>query len=155
MEEALAFIKDNLKLITEEKYREDLEKIVGNEKVAKKAMADNKEKEAYLFALYVNNAIELGCYLFRNDLLTDEITAAFHKLPKREDATNALKPFVDDQEAERTAILERQQAWVEHNKGLDVFKGIALGDSPEEAKEGVERHAAEQAQAEAQMAQRG
>lgn len=140
MQSSIDFIKDNLNLITDEGYKADLEKIINNVPVAQKAMADNGEKIAYLYALYVNNASELGCYLFRNNLLTVTTTEAFYKLPTREEATEAVRYYAEQDEAERQDIMDRQMRFNEHRKGLDVFKGIALGDTPEEAKEGVEQY---------------
>lgn len=151
MQPAIDFISKALDLIKDEEYKKSLRKIIDNVAVAQKAMADNEEKAAYLYALYVNNASELGCYLFRNNLLTPAITEEFYTLPTREDASAVLKYYLDADEAERKAITERQIEFANHHKGLEVFKGIALGDTPEEAKAGVAEH--EQKIAEA-MAQR-
>lgn len=140
MQGAIDFIEKALKLVKDEEYKKGLDKVIANVKVAQKAMADNEEKAAYLYALYVNNASELGCYLFRNNLLTDELTKEFYTLPTREDAAAVLKFYTDADETERQAIMQRQMDFANHHKGLEVFKGIALGDTPDEAKAGVEKH---------------
>lgn len=153
---SIDFISNNLEYISDEKYSSDLKKIIDNIEVAYES-ADTEEKKSYLYSLYVNNAINLGCYLFRNDLLTDEITEAFHGLPTEQDAKNAIQPWIEETEKARESINEarqkillEQQTFVEHNKDLEVFKGIALGDTPEEAEAGVAKHIEEQQQA-AQM----
>lgn len=140
MQASIDFINKALEVVKDEEYKTSLKKIIDNVSVAQKAMADNEEKAAYLYALYVNNASELGCYLFRNKLLTDELSKNFYQLPTREDAADTLKYYVDAAEAERKAIMDRQMEFANHHKGLEVFKGIALGDSPEQAKAGVEKH---------------
>lgn len=154
MQPSLDFIGKGVALVKDERYKGDLEKILKNVKEAEKAAADNDEKHAYLYALYVNNAIALACYLFRNNLLTEEMEKEFRTLPTETDAQNAIQPFADANEARRAEITDEQRAFMEHNKGMEVFKGIALGDSPEQAKAGVEAHEAQQAQARAAMANR-
>lgn len=154
MQPSIDFIKEGIEKVEEEKYKEDLQKIIDNVKVAIDSAADNAEKHAYLYALYVNNAVALACYLFRNNALTPEMEKTFRTLPTEKDAQNAIQPYADRNEATRVGIMEQQQEFMKHNKGMEVFKGIALGDSPEQAKAGVAAHDAQQAEAQAVMANR-
>ena len=154
MQPSIDFIKAGVEKVIDEKYKADLEKIINNVKVAEDSAADNAEKHAYLYALYVNNAVALACYLFRNDLITDEEVKTFRTLPTEQDAQDAIQPYAEANEATRVGIMEQQQAFMQHSKGMEVFKGIALGDSPEAAKAGVEAHEAQQAEARAAMANR-
>lgn len=140
MQPAVDFLKKGLKSIPEEGYRKNIEKIVKNFKVALAAAADNAEKHAYLFALYVNNAGAMASYLFLNNLLTPELEGDFRMLPTVKESDAAIEPYKKAAEARREEINKMQQNFLEHNKGLEVFKGVALGDSLEDAKAGVEAY---------------
>lgn len=140
MQPIVDFLSKGTKLIKEENYKNNLSKIVGNFKVALAAAADNGEKHAYLYALYANNAAALASYLFLNDLITQELTAEFRTLPNAAVAEAAIAPYKEAVEAKRDEITAMQKEFMEHNKGLEVFKGVALGDSLEDAQAGVEAY---------------
>lgn len=140
MQPVVDFLAKGTKLIPEETYQNNLQKIVDNFKVALGAAADNTEKHAYLFALYVNNASALASYLFLNNILTPELEKEFRTLPTPKVADEAIAQYKQASEAKRDEINKMQQEFLEHNKGLEVFKGIALGDTPEDAKASVEAY---------------
>lgn len=137
MQPMIDFMSKYLDLLPQEGHRTTLKKVVDNFNVALKAAADNVEKHAYLYALYVNNASAMASTLFEYHALTKEAQEEYYKLPSRADADAVLAPYRDKSQAESNDINERQKAFVEHNRGLEVFKGIALGDSPEDAKASV------------------
>lgn len=140
MQPIVDFLSKGMELIKEDNYKNNLSKIVGNFKVALAAAADNNEKHAYLYALYANNAAALASYLFLNDLITPELTAEFRTLPDAATAEAAIAPYKEAVEAKRDEITAMQKEFMDHNKGLEVFKGVALGDTPEDAKAGVEAY---------------
>lgn len=138
MQPVIDFLGKGLELIQEENYKTNLKKIVDNFKVAYDAAADNAEKHAYLYALYINNANAMASYLFLNNSLDDKLEQEFRALPTAKDADEMIGAYRKHNEEERNAIIATQKAFEDRQKGLEVFKGIALGDSPEEAKKGVE-----------------
>lgn len=147
MQPVVDFMAKYMDLLPEQGQRETIKKIVDNFKVALDAAADNAEKHAYLYALYVNNAAVMASTLFEYHALTPDAQKAFESLPSRADADKAIAPFRDADQAEVNAINERQKARTEHMQGLEVFKGIALGDSPEDAKSKVEAYKQKMAEA--------
>lgn len=136
MNPSIDFLKHAIPEVKEEQYHDELKKIVDNFEVTK-AAADTDEKKAYAYALYVNNAIALASYLFRKNVLTEELEKEYHTLPTEDDAQAVLEEFKKASEEEKSAITERQQKFINHSREMEVFKGIALGDSPEEAESGV------------------
>lgn len=140
MQPIVDFLSKGMKLIKEENYKNNLNKIVGNFDVALAAAHNDAEKHAYLYALYANNAAALASYLFLNDLITPELTAEFRTLPNAAAAEAAIAPYKEAVEAKRDEITAMQKEFMEHNKGLEVFKGVALGDSLEDAQAGVEAY---------------
>lgn len=147
MKPVVDFMAKYMDLLPNDNQRETIKKIVDNFKVAYDSTADNPEKRAYLYALYVNNAAVMASTLFEYQALTAEAQKEFYALPSRVDADEALKPYRDAMEAENAEIRERQDKAREKAHGLEVFKTIALGASPEEAKERVENYEKQMAQA--------
>ena len=140
MQPVVDYMAKNISLIPEEAYQENLKKIVDNFKVALDAAADNDEKQAYLYALYVNNAAAMVSHLLSYGLLTPEMLKEYYTLPSRSAAEEALAPYREANEKENNEIADRQKAFMDHNRGLEVFKAIALGSAPEEAKQNVENY---------------
>lgn len=147
MQPVVDFMTKYLDLIPQEGMREALKKIVDNFDVALKAAADNEEKHAFLFALYVNNASAMATRLFEYRALTKDAQDAFYALPSRADAEAALKPYTEATEAAKNEIMAKDRAMQERARGLQVLSGIANGDTPEEAKEKVAQYEQQQAQA--------
>lgn len=147
MQLAIDFMAKYMDLLPNEDQRETFKKIVDNFKVAYDATADNPEKHAYLYALYVNNAAVMGSTLVEYHALDDKALDDYYALPSRADADEALEPYRDAMEAENAEIRERQDKAREKARGLEVFKTIALGASPEEAKERVDNYEKQMAQA--------
>lgn len=137
MQPLIDFMSKWMDLLPNETNRTKIKKVVDNFTVALDAAADNKEKHAYLYALYVNNAVALASSLFEYRALTKEAQEEHEALPGRKEADEALAPYIDRSQAVVNDMEERRKAHAEHMRGLEVFKGIALGDSPEQAKEGV------------------
>lgn len=147
MQPAIDFMAKYMDLLPTSNQLETIKKIVDNFKVAYDATADNPEKHAYLYALYVNNAAVMGSTLVEYHALDDKALEEYYALPSRADADEALKPYRDAMEAENAEIRERQDKAREKAHGLEVFKTIALGASPEEAKERVDNYEKQMAQA--------
>ncbi len=140
MKPVVDFLAKGAERIGEESYRESVDKIVNNFDIALEAAGEEAEKRAYLFALYVNNAAAMASYLFLNDNLPEEMVKEFRTLPTGKDSDAAILPYKQASEAKRDEISQMQRDFMEHNKGLEVFKGIALGDSPEQAKQSVDAY---------------
>lgn len=140
MQPIVDFLTKGLELIKEDNYKENLSKIVKNFPVALAAAADNIEKHAYLYVLYVNNASAMASYLFLNNLITSELEKEFRSFPTQEEAKAIIEPYQKTVESKRDEISKAQKEFMDHNKGLEVFKGVALGDSLEDAKAGVEAY---------------
>lgn len=140
MKPVVDFMAKYMDLLPNEKQRETIKKIVDNFNVAYDATADNAEKRAYLYALYVNNAAVMGSTLVEYHALDDNAFKEYYALPSRSQADEVLKPYRDAMEKENEEIRELHDKMREKSHGLEVFKAIALGDSPEQAKEKVENY---------------
>lgn len=124
-----------------------LKKMVDNFDVAWKGVKDSDEMKTYLNIIYATNARSLASELLNHDVLTPEILEEVNNLPRREDAQALVQPFIDATESKRKSIMAEQMAFAEHNKEIEVLKGIAFGDSPTKAKKAVENYDKKQAQA--------
>lgn len=147
MQPLVDFMNKGSEVMPEGDYRNNLKKIVDNFKVAYQETADNVEKRAYLYALYVNNVAALASYLFEYHLLTEEMGKAYYALPSRKEADEAIAPYKEDMQKEDNEIKARNDKLRAKSRDLEVFKAIALGYSPEEAKEKVQSYEDKMAQA--------
>lgn len=140
MQPLVDFLNKGFEVMPEGDYRNNLKKIADNFKVAYDSAADNVEKHAYLYALYINNVAALASYLFEYHLMSEEMGKEYYALPSRKDADDAIAPYKEAMQKENDEIKERQDKIREQSRGLEVFKAIALGYSPEEAKEKVQSY---------------
>lgn len=149
MKPTVDFIGKYADLVLDEKIKAGLTKMVSNFDTAWKGAKEDDEKKAYLNIIYVTNARSIAANLVENDALTDEVLAELRALPSKEDAHAIIKPYLDEQEAIRDELMQKQMKFAEHNNEIEVLKGIAFGDNPTKARKGVEeqnRKAAEAVQ---------
>lgn len=133
MQPAIDFLVDALVVVKDDAYKKEVQKIVDNFDVAYEQAGESNEKRAYLYALYVNNVLALGEYLLSNHLLTQKLGEAFYELPSRPEAYKAIESYDLAARAKRDEVTALQQEIIKHNHTMEIFKGIALGDSVEDA----------------------
>lgn len=143
----LDFIAKYADLVAGDKYRETLKKMVSNFDTAWKGAKDSDELKAYLNMIYITNARGLAGELLSNGQLTAEILAEVNALPSKEEGQAMVQVFSDAIDAKRNDIMQQQMAFADHNKEIEVLKGIAFGDSPTKAKKAVEERNQQLAQA--------
>lgn len=109
---------------------------------AKKNVADNNEKMTYLYDACTKWATQLAFLLFRRNAFTPELEKTFRGFETPEESTALVKKYMEADEARRQHIVNLQMKYNEKDYGMQVFKGIIGGMSPEEAKHKIEEYKA-------------
>lgn len=107
---------------------------------SKKMMADNNEKATYLYDACIKWATQLAFLLFRRDAFNSKLENTFRGFETPEESTELVKKFMEKDEAKRQEILDLQLEYNNKDYGMQVFKGVIGGMSPEEAKAKIEEY---------------
>lgn len=144
-EEALAFIKNSIPALDDEKMKEYYNKVLSSlgeaHTIAHKP--DNKLGDEMTFKLAdatVRYATQVAFYLFQHDLFTDELTEAFRKLPKVETYAEYTKRYDEARKAEIARIGEEQKAVLSEQRELEVFTAVIAGYTEKEAKKRIKEY---------------
>lgn len=99
----------------------------------------------YLYDAAIKWVNQIAFILFRQELLTDELTTEFRKLETPESTTEKVKAYMEEDKETVDKINGEQAVYNNHVKRLDLFKAVIGGMSLEEAQ-------AKQAEYEAKIA---
>lgn len=103
-------------------------------------MVDNKEKAARMQDAAVKFANQICFLLFREGVITDELTDMLRSLPTPEDTTKLVKDFNDDRDARIKALNDAHSAIIDEQKNLDIFLAVIAGMTAEEAAKRMKEH---------------
>lgn len=103
-------------------------------------LVDNKEKAVRMQDASVKFANQLCFILFREDVITKELTDLLRCLPTPETTTELVKQYNDDRDARIKALNDAHSAIVDEQKNLDIFLGVIAGMTPEEAAKRMKEH---------------
>lgn len=152
IKEAISYVEptdDNAKMM-----KESYEKLVESTLVAEKHMADNKEKQAWLYAVLADHAARVMFYLYRKQLIpAGGIEAKFFEFEDPATALEFARSFAEPDNKILEELAAKQREVANRRKGIDIFKDIIAGKDPEQAKKDMDEFEARQAQAQAQMVQ--
>lgn len=98
---------------------------------------EGSKDEAYKFACIADAttkyANQITFWLYRHDLLTDELTAAFRKLATPEETTNTLEYFDSKFKEEEDALLKERDAIIARRDSYEIIEAVLGGYSVEDA----------------------
>lgn len=133
-DKVIDYIKDNLKYVEEDNNKIYFQGCVDSYANAK-ALADNEEKQAYLYDAVTKWANQMTFLLFRHNGLTDNAAQAFRELETPEATTAVVGEFKDARQKKIDSIRADQEAVMAEEKELDILKGVIAGMGVEEAKQ--------------------
>lgn len=119
-------IKDSIALMDEDgaKYFENLPEIFNN---ASGMVNGNEKAEALLKGWMVSQASQTVFYLWRRNILTDEIEKAFRELPLTEDAVADWSAFEEADKKVADELEEKRKAYMDGQHEIDIFKAVLNG----------------------------
>ena len=126
-------------LLTDEAQKEYFTKTLESLETAQ-GMIDNEEKETRMQDAAVKFANQLCFILFREGVITPELTDQLRSLPTPESTTEGVKTFTDERDARIKALNEAHAVIVDEQKNLDLFLAVIAGMSEEEAARRMKEH---------------
>lgn len=135
IEAGIAFISKAIDKLKDDTNKEYFRSCVNSAQVGLKVANDEAEKIAYLHDAVIKWANQLAFILYRHEQLEDDLSTEFRALVTPETTTEAVKEFQEKAQKIRDGINAQQTEVLNHQKDLDIFKGILSGMSEEEAKE--------------------
>lgn len=97
------------------------------------AVDDDAEKTALLSAYAVQEANRVVTTLWRLQLLSDTMEAAYRALPTMKEIADKYNEFTSARKERMDKIMADHKVIAEEEKELDIFKGIINGVSAKEA----------------------
>ena len=145
-------IKEGVALLPDEakgEFKAQANDIFVDEAIANaiEVVGDDKEKTALLKAYTVQEANRIVTTLWRLQLLPDDMEKVYRELPTMLEVAGEYNEFAAARKEKMDAIMEEHRAIAEEEKGLDIFKGIINGISPEESEKRYEEYQKTQQQA--------
>ncbi|MCR5353469.1 MAG: hypothetical protein K6D98_04110, partial [Clostridiales bacterium] len=128
------FIKDNLQHVAEENNKIYFQGCIDSYANARE-LADNEEKQTYLYDAAVKWMNQMTFLLYRHEALTDDAAKAFRKFDTPEETTKAVGEYKDARQDRINEIRAEQEAVMAEEKELDILKGVIAGMGVEEAKQ--------------------
>lgn len=140
-ESGIELIKSGIDLLKDEKQKNFFEGIVKSLEIAK-AEINNDEKAARFIDASVKYANQISFILFRQNTITDAMTAALRGLPTPEETAASVQEFNDARQKRIDSINEMHKEIFNEQKDLDVFTGIIAGLTKEDAERRMAEHEA-------------
>lgn len=128
------FIKDNLQHVAEENNKIYFQGCVDSYANARE-LADNEEKQTYLYDAAVKWMNQMTFLLYRHEALTDDAAKAFREFDTPEETTKAVGEYKDARQDRINEIRAEQEAVMAEEKELDILKGVIAGMGVDEAKQ--------------------
>lgn len=125
-------IKDSIALMDENgvKYFENLPEIFNN---ASGMINGNEKAEALLKGWMVSQASQTVFYLWRRNILTDEIEKAFRELPLTEEAVEDWENFQKADQKVADELEAKRKEYMNGQHEIDIFKAVLNGVSKDQA----------------------
>ena len=125
-------IKDSIALMDENgaKYFENLPEIFNN---ASGMINGNEKAEALLKGWMVSQASQTVFYLWRRNLLTEEIEKAFRELPLTEEAVEDWENFQKADQKVADELEAKRKEYMNGQHEIDIFKAVLNGVSKDQA----------------------
>ena len=141
-QESLDILNDGVALLQNEeqkKYFTDTITYLGNAN----NIADNEEKTMLLADAAVKYANQLCFLLYRENTITEDLTAKIRGLITPEKSSEMAKKYNTERQARIDELNKQHEAIIDEQKELDVFFGVISGKSVDEAKALLEKHEAD------------
>lgn len=124
--QANQIIKDSIALMDENgvKYFENLPEIFNN---ASGMTNGNERVEALLKGWMVSQASQAVFYLWRRNLITEDIEKAFRALPLTEDAVADWEKFEAADKKVADELEEKRREYMNGQHTIDIFKAVLNG----------------------------
>jgi hypothetical protein len=125
-------IKDAIALMDESgaKYFENLPEIFNN---ASGMVNGNEKSEALLKGWMVSQASQAVFYLWRRNLMTEDIEKAFRELPLTEEAVADWEAFEKADQKVADDLEEKRREYMNGQHEIDIFKAVLNGIPKEQA----------------------
>lgn len=140
-ESGIELIKSGIDLLKDEKQKNFFEGILKSLEIAK-AEINNDEKKARFIDASVKYANQISFILFRQNTITDAMTAALRGLPTPEETAASVQEFNDARQKRIDSVNEMHKEIFNEQKDLDVFTGIIAGLTKEDAERRMAEHEA-------------
>lgn len=124
--QANQIIIDSIALMDENgaKYFSNLPEIFNN---AAGMTNKNEKKEALLKGWMVSQASQVVFYLWRRNLITEDIEKAFRALPLTEDAVADWNQFEENDKKVADELEEQRREYMNGQHEIDIFKAVLNG----------------------------
>ena len=106
-------------------------------------IADNEEKTMLLADAAVKYANQLCFLLYRENTITEDLTAKIRGLITPEKSSEMAKKYNTERQARIDELNKQHEAIIDEQKELDIFFGVISGKSAEEAQALLEKHEAD------------
>lgn len=133
-DKAIDYIKSAIKFVETEENKNYFQGCIDSYANAKE-IADNEEKQAYLFDAATKWANQISFLLFRHNALTDNMMQTFRELETPEETSKIVGEFKDARQKRIDEIRAEQEVVMAEEKELDILKGVIAGMGVEEAKQ--------------------
>lgn len=143
---AKAIIAEGKELLKDEKQKTYFDGVIESLNAAEE-MVDNDEKNARLEDASIKFVNQLCFILFREELITDDLTARLRELPSPEETAEAVRKFDTERDARIEELNKKHEEIIDEQKGLDLFTAVIAGYSKEEAARKMAEHDAQIQQA--------
>lgn len=131
--QANAIIKKVIDKLTDEKDINRFQGVVNIFNNAAGMTNGNRYYEAMLKGWMVSQANNAVFTAWRRGVVDDELEAEFRALPSTEEAVAEYDKFEEENKKNAEAIEEQRKAYMETQKGVDIFKAVLNGLSKDEA----------------------
>ena len=131
--QANALIKKVIDKLTDEKDINRFQSVVDIFNNAAGMTNGNRYYEAMLKGWMVSQANNAVFTAWRRGVVDDELEAEFRALPSTEEAVAEYDKFEEENKKNAEAIEEQRKAYMETQKGVDIFKAVLNGLSKDEA----------------------
>lgn len=145
-EKAKSIIVEGKELLKDEKQKTYFDGVVESLNAAKD-MADDEEKNARLEDAAIKFVNQLCFILFREQLITDDLTARLRELPSPETTAEAVRGYDQARDARIEELNKKHEEIIDEQKALDLFTAVIAGYSKEEAARKMAEHDAQIQQA--------
>lgn len=143
---AKAIIAEGKELLKDEKQKTYFDGVMASLDAAEE-LADDDEKNARLEDASIKFVNQLCFILFREELITDDLTARLRELPSPEETAEAVRKFDTERDARIEELNKKHEEIIDEQKALDLFTAVIAGYSKEEAARKMAEHDAQIQQA--------
>lgn len=138
IQEMIKFLKDANALIKDERVHDAYEKVIASVILGVEQMGDSEEKQAWLNYVLTDQAYRIGFYLWRHNLMTEELEKTVRSFELPENTIEVARKFAESDHNEDVELSKKHLEIEARRNDIQVFQSILAGDDLKTAKQRME-----------------